>query len=102
MQSSWQEGWFHPGPEAVQAVAEQLMEIVGERTMIQDAVGRLKGFVTSERIFVVTNKVQKNAVIGAIARIPVENIITEPIGREHGSAYRTGRQCLCARLDPTE
>ena len=68
-------------PRSRERSPKQLMEIIGERTMIQNSVERLKGFVAPKNIFVVTNKLQKNVVITQLPGIPVENIVVEPIGR---------------------
>ncbi len=68
-------------PRSREKSPKQLLEIVGEGTMIQNTVRRLKGFVETKNIFVVTNKLQKNAIIKQLPDVPVENIIVEPVGR---------------------
>ncbi len=50
-------------PRSRERSPKQLMEIVGDRTMIQNTVERLNGFVAPENIFVITNKLQKHGVI---------------------------------------
>ena len=86
-------------PRSRERSPKQLMEIVGGRTMIQDAVGRLNGFVVPEKIFVVTNKLQKNSVIKQLPGIPVENIIIEPIGRNTAPCIGLAAMFV-RRLDP--
>jgi len=68
-------------PRSREKNPKQLLEILGERTMIQNTVRRLKGFVEEKNIFVVTNRLQKNAIIKQLPGIPIENIIVEPVGR---------------------
>ena len=86
-------------PRSRERSPKQLMEIVGERTMIQNAVGRLNGFVPPENIFVVTNKLQKNVVITQLPGIPVENIVAEPIGRNTAPCIGLAAMFV-RRLDP--
>ncbi|MGA9407703.1 MAG: sugar phosphate nucleotidyltransferase, partial [Bacteroidota bacterium] len=86
-------------PRSRERSPKQLMEIVGGRTMIQDAVGRLNGFVEPEKIFVVTNKLQKHTVIKQLPDIPVENIIIEPVGRNTAPCIGLAAMFV-HRLDP--
>ncbi|MEW5800184.1 MAG: mannose-1-phosphate guanylyltransferase [Bacteroidota bacterium] len=86
-------------PRSREKNPKQLLEIVGERTMIQNTVKRLNGFVDEKNIFVVTNKLQRNAIIKQLPNIPVENIIVEPVGRN--TAPCIGLAALFVdRLDP--
>jgi mannose-1-phosphate guanylyltransferase len=86
-------------PRSREKNPKQLLEIVGEQTMIQNTVRRLHGFVDEKNIFIVTNKLQKNAIIKQLPNIPVENIIVEPVGRN--TAPCIGLAALFIdRLDP--
>ncbi|MGB6648804.1 MAG: mannose-1-phosphate guanylyltransferase [Bacteroidota bacterium] len=68
-------------PRSREKRPKQLLEIVGEGTMIQNTVGRLKKIVGSHETFVVTNRIQRAALLKQLPRIPEENIIDEPVGR---------------------
>lgn len=68
-------------PRSKQRKPKQLIRIHGENTMIQDTVDRLEGLIDPERIFVITNKIQKPRVKDQLPQIPVENIIDEPFGK---------------------
>ena len=68
-------------PRSKEKTPKQLLRIFGENTMIQDTVGRLKGFVEDENIFVITNKIQKPEIVRQLDHVPEENIIEEPFGR---------------------
>ena len=68
-------------PRSKEKKPKQLIRIVGENTMIQDTVNRLDGLVSNERIYIVTNKVQKMRVKEQLPQIPEENIIDEPFGK---------------------
>lgn len=86
-------------PRSREKNPKQLLEIVGEGTMIQNTVKRLNGFVEDKNIFVVTNKLQKNAIVKQLPNVPIENIIVEPVGRN--TAPCIGLAALFVdRLDP--
>ncbi len=65
---------------------KQLLNLFSEKSMIQNTVGRMEGFVKSENIYVVTNKIQKNKIAEQLKEIPVENIIEEPFGKNTAAA----------------
>ncbi len=86
-------------PRSREKNPKQLLEIVGDSTMIQNTVRRLSGFVEEKNIFVVTNKLQRNAIAKQLPNIPGENIIVEPMGRN--TAPCIGLAALfIERLDP--
>ncbi len=68
-------------PRSKEKTPKQLLQIVGQSTMIQDTVARLNGIVADEDVFVITNKVQKEEIILQLPSIPRDNIIVEPFGR---------------------
>ncbi len=68
-------------PRSRKNLPKQLLNILGENTMIQDTVYRLDGFASPERIFIITNKVQKTLIEEQLPQIPAHNIIAEPVGR---------------------
>lgn len=68
-------------PRSKERKPKQLIRIVGENTMIQDTVYRLKGLIPHERILIITNKVQKIRIKEQLPEIPQENIIDEPFGK---------------------
>ncbi|MDH4069962.1 MAG: sugar phosphate nucleotidyltransferase [Ignavibacteria bacterium] len=68
-------------PRSREKSPKQLLEIAGKGTMIQHSVKRLEGFISPEKMFVVTNKHQRSLVIKQLPDIPEENILVEPVGR---------------------
>ena len=86
-------------PRSRERSPKQLMEIAGERTMIQSTVDRLKNFVSGKNIFIVTNKLQKNAIIKQLPEVPPENVIVEPIGRNTAPCIGLAAMYV-RRLDP--
>jgi mannose-1-phosphate guanylyltransferase len=68
-------------PRSKMKTPKQLLNIIGERTMIQDTVNRISGLVPIENILIVTNKEQREGIINQLPELPDENIIVEPFGR---------------------
>lgn len=68
-------------PRSKEKTPKQLLKIFGDKTMIQDTVERLKGIVPHSNIFVITNKIQRDAIIEQLPEIPAQNILAEPFGR---------------------
>lgn len=68
-------------PRSKEKTPKQLIKIFGDKTMIQDTVGRLEGIIPKENIFIITNKVQREEIIKQLPEIPINNILEEPFGR---------------------
>ena len=76
---------------------KQLLAIVGQRTMIQDAAERLRPLVPPSRIVVVTNAVQAREVRQQLPR--VKHVIAEPVGRNTAPCIALAT-AMISRLDP--
>jgi len=74
---------------------KQFMKIIGQASLLQATIQRLKGVVDPERIYIITNNIYFYEVKAQIAkfRIPDKNIILEPQGKNTAAAIG-----LCARL----
>jgi len=68
-------------PRSRKTLPKQLLNLFGEFTMIQETVRRLDGFIDADKIFVITNKVQKALIEEQLPQIPKDNIVAEPVGR---------------------
>jgi mannose-1-phosphate guanylyltransferase len=68
-------------PSSKEKTPKQLLNIFGEKTMIQQTVERLKDITEEENIFIVTNKIQKPEILKQLPQLLEENIIEEPFGR---------------------
>ena len=68
-------------PRSRKTLPKQLLNLFGEFTMIQETVKRLDGFIDADKIFVITNKVQKALIEEQLPQIPKDNIVAEPVGR---------------------
>ncbi len=68
-------------PRSRERSPKQVLEIVGSGTMIQNTVKRIGSLVPTENICVVTHRLQKELVAEQLPKIPEENILVEPVGR---------------------
>jgi len=74
---------------------KQFMKIIGQTSLLQSTVERVKGQVRPKNIFIVTNNIYFYEVKAQVAKfgIPDKNIILEPQGKNTAPAAG-----LCARL----
>ena len=86
-------------PRSREKFPKHLLPIVGKDTMLQNTVKRLDPLVLPGDTFVVTNRLQKSAVMKQLPQIPEEHVIVEPVGRN--TAPCIGLAALhVRRLDP--
>jgi mannose-1-phosphate guanylyltransferase len=76
---------------------KQLLPIVGNKTMIQQTVDRLRPLIADARIVVVTNREQASLVRKQLPR--VKHVIAEPMGRNTAPCIALAT-AMIARLDP--
>jgi mannose-1-phosphate guanylyltransferase len=60
---------------------KQLLNIIGEHTMIEQTVARISPLFPPERIVVVAGEAYRDLLLAALPQLPVENFLWEPIGR---------------------
>jgi mannose-1-phosphate guanylyltransferase len=60
---------------------KQLLNIVGETTMLEQTVARLSSLVAAERIVVVAGRAYRDLIRDGLPQLPDENFLFEPIGR---------------------
>ena len=68
-------------PRSRQKRPKQLLNIVGQRSMLQQTVARIGGLLPAENILVVAGEDHGAEVRNQLADLPSENIILEPVGR---------------------
>src|SRR5438874_8298647 len=76
---------------------KQLLRLVSERTLLEETVARLEGFVPTERILILTNVEQEKAVRDLLKTFPKQNIIAEPAKRDTAAAVALGAGWVAAR-----
>ena len=62
-------------------VPKQFLKLNGENTLLEETIGRLDGLVPPERILVITNVQYVDRTRKLLERIPPDNIVGEPEGR---------------------
>ena len=65
---------------------KHLLPIVGEAPMLRQTVDRLRGIVEPEKVFIITNWEQRDAVLEVCPEVPREQVIGEPVGRNTAAA----------------
>ncbi|HEY6071523.1 MAG TPA: sugar phosphate nucleotidyltransferase, partial [Chthoniobacterales bacterium] len=69
---------------------KQLLRFVSERTLLEETIARLDGFVPNERILILTNVEQEKSVRDLLKGFPKQNIIAEPAKRDTAAAVALG------------
>jgi mannose-1-phosphate guanylyltransferase len=76
---------------------KQLLPLVGGKSLLQLAVERLEGFFDPEQLWIITNAAYAAQVRDALPRVPPENVVGEPEGRDTANAIALGAELLAAR-----
>src|ERR1051326_4090520 len=84
-------------PLSRRARPKQLLKLVSPRTLLEETVVRLKGLVPNERILVLTNVEQEDAVRELLPNLPTENIVAEPAKRDTAAAVALATAWVAAR-----
>ena len=76
---------------------KQLLRLVSRKTLLEQTLARLEGFVPRERILILTNAEQETAVRKILADFPKENIVAEPAKRDTAAAVALGTGWVTVR-----
>ena len=76
---------------------KQLLTLLGKKSFLQSAVDRVLPLVPAKNIFVITNAAQLPEVRKQLPKIPRENLVAEPIGRDTCAAVTLGAALVGAR-----
>jgi mannose-1-phosphate guanylyltransferase len=68
-------------PRSREKKPKHLLDILSERTIIQETVERIKHLISPENVLVVTGKKHAGTLIKQLPEIPSQNIIIEPEGK---------------------
>ena len=69
-------------PESRKLTPKQLLNLAGERSMIQSTVDRLNGLCDSKNVLIVTNQALVDSISKQLPDVPRESIIGEPAKRD--------------------
>jgi mannose-1-phosphate guanylyltransferase len=84
-------------PVSREKTPKQLIKLLGDRSFLQRAVDRVAPLVPMKNIFIITNEVQAPEVRKQIPKLPKENVIAEPVGRDTCAAVTLGAALVGAR-----
>jgi len=87
-------------PRSRRAQAKQVLRIMGERSLIQDTVRRLKPVLPPERIWVLTNEFLQEEIRRQLPEVPRAQILAEPAQRNTAPAIGLMAHILQS-IDPT-
>ncbi len=77
-------------PVSRENTPKQLIKLLGDRSFLQAAVDNVLPLVPIENILVITNQAQAPEVKKQLPRLPRENLIAEPCGRDTTAAVTLG------------
>jgi mannose-1-phosphate guanylyltransferase len=86
-------------PRSRKRSAKQVLNVVGERSLIQATVDRLAPVIPPERIWVMTNAYLREAIIRQLPEVPKRQVLAEPIQRNTAPAIGLAAHVLHS-LDP--
>lgn len=84
-------------PISREKTPKQLIKLLGDRSFLQQAVDRVLPVVPLKNIFVITNTAQVELVRKQLPRLPKDNVVAEPIGRDTCAAVTLGAALVGAR-----
>jgi len=87
-------------PRSRQETPKQFLDIVSERTMLQETTDRVESLVPPERLYVITNARHAAPVRAQLPAVPAENIVGEPEGRDSAPAIGLMAAILEKTLGP--
>jgi mannose-1-phosphate guanylyltransferase len=84
-------------PLSREKTPKQLLALLGKKSFLQEAVERVLPLVPAKNIFVITNAAQLPEVRKQLPKIPKDNLIAEPMGRDTCAAVTLGAALVGAR-----
>jgi mannose-1-phosphate guanylyltransferase len=84
-------------PVSREKTPKQLITLLGKRSFLQQAVDRVLPIVPLKNILIITNAVQAPAVRKQLPKLPKDNVIAEPCGRDTCAAVTLGAAIVGAR-----
>src|SRR3954469_3458567 len=84
-------------PVSREKTPKQLITLLGGRSFLQETVERVLPLVPIKNILVITNDIQAPEVRKQLPKLPKENVIAEPVGRDTCAAVTLGAALVGAR-----
>jgi mannose-1-phosphate guanylyltransferase len=77
-------------PVSRERTPKQLVTLLGNRSFLQQAVDRVLPLVPLKNIYIITNAVQAPQVRRQLPKLPRQNVVAEPVGRDTCAAVTLG------------
>ena len=84
-------------PVSREKTPKQLISLIGKGSFLQQTVNRVSPIVPLKNIFIITNAVQAPEVRKQLPKLPKQNVIAEPCGRDTCAAVTLGAAIIGAR-----
>src|ERR1017187_9816674 len=84
-------------PLSRETMPKQLLTLLGKRSFLQQAVDRVLPLVPLKNIFIITNTAQVAEVRKQLPKLPKDNVVAEPVGRDTCAAVTLGAALVGAR-----
>jgi len=86
-------------PRSRKSSAKQVLNVVGDRSLIQATVDRLSPVIPPERLWVLTNHHLRDTIVSQLPEVPARQILAEPVQRNTAPAIGLAASILHS-LDP--
>src|ERR1051326_6433535 len=86
-------------PRSRKSSAKQVLNVVGDRSLIQATVDRLSPVIPPERLWVLTNHHLRDTIVQQLPEVPARQILAEPVQRNTAPAIGLAAHILQS-LDP--
>jgi mannose-1-phosphate guanylyltransferase len=84
-------------PVSREKMPKQLIKLLGDKSFLQQAVERVAPLVPMKNIFIITNETQAAEVRKQLPKLPRQNVVAEPVGRDTCAAVTLGAALVGAR-----
>ncbi len=86
-------------PRSRRRSAKQVLNVVGERSLIQSTVDRLRPLIPPERLWVLTNDYLRDTIVQQLPQVPPAQVLAEPAQRNTAPAIGLAAHILHS-VDP--
>lgn len=84
-------------PVSREKTPKQLIRLLGKESFLQQAVNRVAPVVPLKNVIIITNEAQADEVRKQLPKLPKDNIVAEPVGRDTCAAVTLGAALVGAR-----
>jgi mannose-1-phosphate guanylyltransferase len=84
-------------PLSREQTPKQLIKLLGDTSFLQQAVANVLPLVPLKNIFIITNAAQAPEVRKQLPKLPKDNVVAEPVGRDTCAAVTLGAALVGAR-----